>query len=131
MSLRHAIRRWLIATLLLLALAVPTAAQTRATFREDAEFLYLENELARFTFSRASHGGIDGVEDCASGVDFRTDKSLPAALFNLTAVLPDGSTEDIGNLTPGRFFYQVKDLPEGVRLTLTYAGRIAEVILDI
>jgi hypothetical protein len=112
----------LIVAALTCAPSAPSAAQSGAVFREDADFLHLENDQVRFTFSKGSHGGLYTIVDRDTGIDFRADKSLPAALFNLTAVRPDGRTEDIGNLGEGRFSYRSERLSGGLRLTLSYEG---------
>ncbi|MFQ6057704.1 MAG: DUF6259 domain-containing protein [Anaerolineae bacterium] len=152
MCIRPILRLWIIAVVLLLTLPAPASAQGGATFREEADFLYLENDAARFVFSKTFRGGLYGIVDRASGLDFRADKpalslraegpqpegkaegSLPAILFNLTAVRPDGGTEDIGNLSPGRFTYQGEGVSGGARLTLTYtdlADRPLSVVVSV
>ncbi|MDI6768948.1 MAG: hypothetical protein QMD04_04665 [Anaerolineales bacterium] len=68
-----------------------------------------------------------------SGSTFH-DQALPAALFNLTALKPDGSTEDISSLSPGGFTYQGEQTPSGARLTLSYtnlSGRPLSVVATI
>ena len=48
--------------------AVPLSAQCGATFREDGDFLYLENDAVQFAFSKTFKGGLDGVVDRGTGI---------------------------------------------------------------
>ena len=122
MSMNRAFTSLLLVLTLWLLSPSSVAAQGGATFREDADFLYLENAEVLFAFSKAAQGGLHSLVDRQSGVDFRADKALPAALFNLTAVHPDGRTEDISNFSPATFTYQGERVPDGARLTLTYTN---------
>jgi hypothetical protein len=124
----------LVVATLVCALPASSAAQSGAVFRENDDFLYLENDRVRFAFSRSFQGGLYAILDRESGVDFRADKSLPAALFNLTAVQPEGSTEDIGSLSESRFTYRSERLSGGVRLSFSYeglAGRPLSVMVEV
>jgi hypothetical protein len=102
------------------AILLAVAAQA-ATFRETTDSLILENQAARYVFSRQFRGSVVGMVDRATGIDFQAGLPYPAALFELitSAGCDSGS---LHNLSDGSFTYQGMTSSSSASLELSYTG---------
>jgi hypothetical protein len=107
---------WIGGVAVLLAVAGPAA-----TFRETAESLVLENQSARYVFSKQFRGSVVGITDLESGVDFQAGLPYPAALFELTTTNGCDSGS-LHNLSDGSFGYQGATSGSSASLDLSYEG---------
>lgn len=103
------------------AAIVLAAAGPAATFRETAESLILENQAARYVFSKQFRGSVVGMVDRATGIDFQTGLPYPAALFELTTTNGCDSGS-LHNLSDGSFTYQGASSGSSASLDLSYEG---------
>jgi len=92
---------------------------SRSSFIDDADSLMLTNGLIQLTFNKTAKGGLESVFDPVSGVEFRTDKDMPATLFflglkNTTQYLA------LASYSPCTFSYVGANGINSSELTLTY-----------
>ena len=92
---------------------------TRSSFTEDAESLMLTNGLIQLTFNKTAKGGLESVLDPSTGVEFRTDKDMPATLFFLSL---KNQTQylTLASYSPCTFSYAGSNGTNSSELTLTY-----------
>jgi hypothetical protein len=100
----------------------PAPVSAGALVREDAAGFILENETARYTFSKQFRGSVVGLLDRSSGTDFVAGLPYPAALFILATVAPEcGAGGELHNLSGGTFEARGESVTGGARLHLSYS----------
>jgi hypothetical protein len=92
-----------------------TVRGSGTTFSEDAQFLYLQNDLLELKFNRSAKGGIESVYDPVRSVEFRSDTDQPPVIFQLVLVsIVNATILYLGNSQSGNFsFFGSNDTVSG------------------
>lgn len=103
------------------AVAEGAGTARAATFVETAGELILENQAARYVFSKQFRGSLVGLVDRASGIDFQAGLPYPSVLFELTTVSAC-ATGTLHNLGDGSFTFQGQTAGPSASVILSFAG---------